>query len=92
MMLLSVRMPFSLVPKLPNGSLRINATLTRLSDYSCCTGNSKTTSLEVNFLYTVAKVSNLVSTFTWSLGSKKTLRSLEPSRETRVRLPTISVG
>merc|ERR1719191_1836284 len=57
-------------------------------------GNMKTASLLVSFLYTAEKVDSLASTspLSLSLGSNITFRSLEPSTLMRVRLPTISVG
>ena len=61
-------------------------------NYRFSTGNSKTTSLFVRELYTLAKVSSLVSTFTRSLGSRYTFNVLVPSTLYLMRLPTISVG
>lgn len=46
----------------------------------------------VNLEYTLENVSNLVSTLTKSLGSRNTLRILDPSVLYLILLPTISVG
>ena len=62
------------------------------SIYGVSTGNSNTTSLLVNEEYTLANVSSLVSTWTWSLGSRKTFKVLDPSSLCLILLPTISVG
>lgn len=60
--------------------------------YDCCAGNSKETSLPVNFLYTPANVSNLYSVSAFLDGSKYTFNNLEPSNRYLCLFPTISVG